>query len=84
MNYPAGVTTQMIDERYREPKAPFNVMWKPRVRDFFEPWNVRELNDYQDAVSEAQALVDHYPDGNWYIEDADGREYRHNLKPRYA
>lgn len=80
-NYPAGVTTAMIDDRYREPKAPFNVLVKFRVKDFFEPWNVKEIQDYQDAVSQAQTLVDHGYE-YWKIEDAEGHEYRPNLKAR--
>lgn len=79
MNYPAGTTTQMIDERYQEPKGPFNIEVKFCCST--ELWNVREIEDYQDAVSEAQVLENHgFTD--WKIIGGDGTEYHPNLISR--
>lgn len=81
--YPAGVTTKMIDERYEEPKGPFNVEAElPAGLNLkWDLW-AYELEDYQEAVSQAQILVDHH--WGWRIVGKDGREYRPNLLPRKA
>lgn len=77
MNYPAGTTTQMIDERYQEPKGPFSV--EILIRGEYDLWDW-ELEHLQDAVSQAQILEDHHFE--WRIVGADSRQYSPNLKPR--
>lgn len=77
--YPAGVTTQMIDELYQEPLGPFSV--EIELPGGFELWSW-EHEDYQTAVSEAQILVDH--GFGWRIVGKDSKEYHPNLKPRKA
>lgn len=71
-------TNDYLEERFREPKGPFNV--EITVCGRGELWNVREIEDYQEAVCEAQILEDH--GFQWRILGAEGAEYRPNLKTR--
>ena len=76
--YPEGTTTKQIDERYAEPKGPFSVEIYFGAGGY-ELWDW-ELEDYQEAVSQAQILEDHH--FGWRIVGKDGKEYHPNLKAR--
>lgn len=80
-NYPSGVTTQMINERYAEPRGPFNVEVKLCSCTGWDLWNLRELESYQEAIEEAQYLTDHGIE-DWQIIDSKGNQYKPNLKRR--